>query len=208
MRERRRGRQAKCPAAVSEKTRLPAAFCEFGRVLRNIVLVGFMGCGKSSVGRRLAGLTGHRFLDTDELIVEKCGQPISEIFATKGEAAFRDLETAELRELRGVCGIILATGGGIVLREENQAILRELGAVAWLDASPDLLFERVSRNQKRPLLQTENPRRTFDALLESRRSIYESAADFRVDSTGLGHDETAQLVLEECRRFEAGRIRG
>ncbi|HEY5792273.1 MAG TPA: shikimate kinase [Chthoniobacterales bacterium] len=177
-------------------------------MLRNIVLIGFMGCGKSSVGRRLAGMTGHRFLDTDELIVEKRGQPISEIFAINGEAAFRDLESAELESLCGVGGIILATGGGIVLREENQARLREIGTVVWLDARPDLLFERVSRNQKRPLLQTENPRQTFDRLLNARRSIYGATADFRVDSTGLTHDETAQLILEECRRFEGCRIRG
>lgn len=167
-----------------------------------------MGCGKSSVGRRLAGLTGHRFLDTDELIVEKQGQPIGEIFATNGEAHFRELESGELDGLQGVCGIILATGGGIVLREENRLRLHELGTVAWLDADPDLLFERVSRNQKRPLLHTEDPRSTFDRLLESRRSIYESTADFRVDSTGLSHDEAAHSILEECRRFESRRIHG
>lgn len=167
-----------------------------------------MGCGKSSVGRRLAGLTGHRFLDTDELIVEKKGQPINELFAAQGEDVFRDLETAELTSLQGICGIILATGGGIVLREENRHALQDIGVVAWLDASPDLLFERVSRNQKRPLLQTENPRQTFDRLLEARRSIYEAAADFRIDSTDLSHDEAAQAIFEASRRTEARRIRG
>lgn len=153
-------------------------------------------------------MTGHRFLDTDEWIIEKVGHPISEIFATNGEAHFRDMESAALTEMRDVCGIILATGGGIVLREENRSQLHDIGTVVWLDAAPDLLFERVSRNQKRPLLQTEDPRATFNRLLESRRSIYESAADFRVDSTGLTHDETAQLILEESRRFESLRIRG
>jgi shikimate kinase len=175
-------------------------------VLPNLVLIGFMGCGKSSVGRRVAGLTGHRFLDTDELIVQAEGRSIPEIFATDGETYFRDVEQRVLFDAVGLCGIILSTGGGAVLRPENRATLRRIGVVAWLDAAPDILFERASRSGKRPLLQTENPRQVFDELLATRREIYTETADFRLDSTNLGHDEAAQTLLDEAmrcrRRFE------
>lgn len=170
-------------------------------MLPNIVLVGFMGCGKSSVGRRLAGKCGHRFVDTDDLVTARAGRTITQIFQAEGEAHFRDLETAELRELEHAAGLVLATGGGLVLRAENRERLQRLGAVFWLDAEPDALFERVSRNRKRPLLQTGDPRRTFDALLAERRPIYESVARRRVDSTGLSHDDVARLILEEAGRI-------
>ena len=124
-------------------------------MLPNLVLIGFMGCGKSSVGRRLSGLTGHRFVDTDELIVQSEGRSIPEIFAENGEDYFRDAEQRSSRILVGVCGIILSTGGGLVLRPANRETLKKIGIVAWLDASPDALFERATRSGKRPLLQTD-----------------------------------------------------
>ena len=171
-------------------------------MLPNIVLIGFMGCGKSSVGRRLASLTGHRFVDTDDLVVQAENKSIPEIFAAGGEESFRDIEGRVLADLVGVAGIVLATGGGAVLRETNRAAMKKIGAVAWLDADPDALFERASRSQRRPLLQTENPRKTFDDLLSSRRAIYSAAADFRFDSTGLDHDEVAQSILEQAMRLQ------
>ncbi|HEY5813768.1 MAG TPA: shikimate kinase [Terrimicrobiaceae bacterium] len=169
-------------------------------MLPNLILVGFMGCGKSSVGRRLSGLTGHRFVDTDELIVHAEGRTIAEIFAQNGEEYFRGLEQRSLEDLVGVCGIILSTGGGLVLRTANRETLKRIGIVAWLDAHPDVLFERAMRSGKRPLLQTEDPRNTFDGLLAVRCELYEMTADFRVDSSRLSHDEAAQMVLEEALR--------
>lgn len=162
-----------------------------------------MGCGKSSVGRRIAALTGHRFVDTDEWIVQRTGKPITQIFAEEGEAHFRELESAALGDFETESDIVLATGGGIVLRPENRDALRRIGPVIWLDASADLLFERVSRNRKRPLLQTEDPRATFDALLAARRDVYAAAADARVDSTARTHDETALAVLEAVQEVGA-----
>jgi shikimate kinase len=170
-------------------------------VLPNIVLIGFMGCGKSSVGRRIAANTGRRFVDTDELVASRAGRSISRIFAEQGEDAFRDLESQALDGLAGESGLVLATGGGAILREANRAILRRIGPVVWLDAEPDILFERVSRNRRRPLLQTENPRATFDALLASRRPIYEQAASLRIDSSTLSHDDAARIVVEEVARL-------
>jgi shikimate kinase len=160
-----------------------------------------MGCGKSSVGRRLAGLTGHRFVDTDELIVHGEGRNISEIFSRCGEDYFRDVEQRSLENLVGVCGIILSTGGGLVLRSANRQTLKKIGIVAWLDASPDALFERAIRSGRRPLLQTENPRKKFDELFSLRREFYELTADFRIDSTRLNHDEAAQMLLDEALRL-------
>ncbi len=168
-------------------------------MLPNIVLIGFMGCGKSSVGRRIAVKTGHRFVDTDELVAAEAGRSITQIFAEQGEEHFRELESAALRELEGKTGMVLATGGGLILREENRAALRRVGMVVWLDAEPDILFERVSRNRKRPLLQTDDPRASFDALLTERRPIYEAATDLRLDSSHLSHDDAARIVIEKAQ---------
>lgn len=169
-------------------------------MLANLVLIGFMGSGKSSVGRHLAALTGHRFVDTDELVTAKAGCSIPEIFAERGEEYFRDLETACLQDLIGVCGIVLATGGGLVLREQNRELLRQIGTVTWLDADPDVIFERVSRNNRRPLLATDNPRETFDRLRSEREELYRQASDVRLDTTGLTHEQAAKKTLQGTRR--------
>jgi shikimate kinase len=169
-------------------------------VLPNLILIGFMGCGKSSVGRRLAALTGHRFVDTDEMVVQSEGQAISEIFAAKGEDYFRDAEERTLGNLVGVCGIVLSTGGGAILRESNRTLLKKIGIVAWLDKDPDLLFERASRSGKRPLLQTGDPRASFDQLLNSRLPLYKEAADIRLDVGAMSIEEVSQALLDKALR--------
>lgn len=174
-------------------------------MLPNFVLVGFMGCGKSTVGRRLASIIGHRFLDADELIVKDQGKSISAIFAESGEEAFRQIEERILADLVGVAGIVLSTGGGAILREANRESLKKIGIIIWLDAQPDVLFERAMRSGRRPLLQTDNPREAFDTLLTARRSIYESLASFRFDSTGIDHEEVARKVLDQAMRHQSSR---
>jgi len=162
----------------------------------NIVLIGFMGCGKSSIGRRLAKRMNYRFLDSDDLIIARAqGTSISELFAEEGEERFRDRESAELRELVDAKDIVLATGGGAILREENRALLHRIGRIVWLHANPEILFERASRNRKRPLLNVENPRSSFNALLESRTPIYEATADIQIDATGLPHEQTIKDIV-------------
>lgn len=180
-----------------------ARLCESPGMLPNFVLVGFMGCGKTTVGRRLAAITGHRFVDADELIVKDQGKSISTIFAESGEECFREIEERIIADLVGVAGIILSSGGGAILREANRASLKKIGIIIWLDAQPDVLFERANRSGRRPLLQTKNPRQTFDTLLEARRPIYESTADLRFDSTGIEHDEVARKVLDQAMRHKA-----
>ena len=172
-------------------------------MLPNFVLVGFMGCGKTTVGRRLASLTGHRFVDADELIVKDQGKSISAIFAERGEGGFREIEERVLSELVGVAGIVLSTGGGAILREANRITLKKIGIIIWLDAQPDVLFERAMRSGRRPLLKTENPRQAFDSLLAERRPIYQNTAALRFDSTGIDHEEVARRVLDLSMRLQA-----
>jgi shikimate kinase len=160
-----------------------------------IVLIGPMGSGKSSVARELAGRTGWRWIDTDRLAAQQAGRSIPEIFATQGEECFRDLECAAVRTLAGLRPAIVATGGGVVLRAENIALLRSLGCVAWLTASEDVLFERISRTRKRPLLATADPRATMRALLTVRDPLYAACSHVKIDTSLLSHAEVADAVL-------------
>jgi shikimate kinase len=166
----------------------------------NIVLIGFMGCGKSSIGRRLAGRLAHDFLDSDDLITARAGKSITEIFAEEGEERFRERETAELRELLDSPKIVLATGGGAILRAENRDLLRRIGTVVWLHSDPDTLFERASRSRRRPLLEVENPRTTFNTLLEARLPIYQEACTLKFDATGHSHDQTVEGIIRAIER--------
>ena len=168
----------------------------------NIVLIGFMGSGKSSVGRRIAARTAYRFADTDQLVIQKTGLQIADLFHEKGEPYFRDEETAALEALRSERGQVIATGGGIVLRPANIQLLRQLGFVVWLLAGEEAIYARVSRNKRRPLVQTADPRGTIRELLEQRRPLYESAAQFTIDTSERSHDEIAEAILvETARRF-------
>ena len=168
----------------------------------NLVLVGFMGSGKSSVGRLLATRLGFQFVDTDALVVKEAGMPITEIFERHGEAAFRDMEAAALHSLIGKKSLVVATGGGIVTREENIDSLHQLGFTCGLMADEETIFERVSRNTKRPLLQTPNPRQTISELLAARAPLYAKAAQFQVDTSTKTHAEVAEEILSEAfRRF-------
>jgi shikimate kinase len=162
----------------------------------NIILIGFMGCGKSSIGRRVAQRLGHQFLDSDELVTARASKSIAEIFASEGEEAFRALETAELQALTTSSKIVLATGGGAILNPVNRDILHQLGIVIWLHADGETLFERASRTRKRPLLDVENPRGTFFTLMESRLPLYGGTADLKIEATGLSHEQTVEKILE------------
>jgi shikimate kinase len=159
-----------------------------------------MGTGKSSIGRLLAARLRFKFVDTDQLIVQQAGLEIPQIFAEQGEAHFRQLETAALQSLTQVQQRVIATGGGIVVREENRALLRTLGFVVALAASEEAIFARVSRNKKRPLLQTPNPRETITTLLKTRGPLYAEAAQCTIDTSHLTHAEVAEAIIEEARR--------
>jgi shikimate kinase len=169
-----------------------------------IILIGFMGAGKSSVGRTLARITGRRRFDTDEMIASRFGLTISQIFEKRGEERFRDAESEALEELSSEADAIVVTGGGIVLRQTNTDRLRDLGLVVFLLADEETLFRRISRRPTRPLLQTTDPRSTLKELLRSRLPLYRAAADVEVDTSGLTHDEVARSILKRMEEHERG----
>ncbi len=163
----------------------------------SIVLIGFMGSGKSSVGRLLARELGWPRFDIDKLVAAKFGMPITVIFAKLGEESFREAESSALEKLDGAQNSVIVTGGGIVLRPENIRRLRELGRVCWLTADLDVLQKRLSRRKNRPLLQTPDPAKTIADLLVQRRDLYRKAADFTVDTSVLNHEQVAQAIRDE-----------
>ena len=160
-----------------------------------IALIGFMGAGKSEVGRELSRRTGWPRHDTDEMIREEFGISIPDIFARHGETAFRDAETALLKTLqRGLAGIVV-TGGGIILREENVRLLRGMGRIIWLDADEEILWQRASRHSTRPLLQTPNPRARFAQLLRERVLRYQAAADYRINTSSSSIAQVTDEII-------------
>jgi shikimate kinase len=167
--------------------------------VRNLVLVGFMGSGKSSVGREIARRWGYRFIDTDTSIRQKYRKSIPDIFASFGEPLFRDEENQVLQDLENTSQAVIATGGGIVLQPRNHPLLRALGVVVWLTASEEAIWERVSRNQNRPLLRTRNPRATISNLMSTRYPLYHSLADITVETSGLTHQEVADHAVAAIR---------
>jgi shikimate kinase len=170
-------------------------------LVRNLVLVGFMGSGKSSVGREIARRCDLRFLDTDSVIRQKYGKSIPEIFAIHGESAFRDEEHQVLLRLRGARHLVIATGGGIVLQSRNRLILRSIGPVIWLTADEEVIWDRVSRNPNRPLLHTVDPRSTIRNLMQVRYPLYREAADIIVETSSLTHQEVATRILLAIRAW-------
>lgn len=165
-----------------------------------IVLIGFMGSGKSSVGRLLAARTGLPLYDTDCLLAESFGLRVAEIFAQRGEEAFRAAETDALAQLPLERAIIV-TGGGAILRPENRSTIQRLGVVAHLAADEETLFQRISQRPTRPLLQTDNPRATLAKLLRAREPLYHELADVTVDTSPMTHEEVATAVLEAAEKF-------
>jgi shikimate kinase len=143
---------------------------------------------------------GLALLDIDEVVASNFGMSIPEIFAEHGEEKFREAETEALRRVRTDEQMIIITGGGIVLREENVEILKTQVAIVWLDADEETLFARASWKQNRPLLQTKNPRKTFSQILGARRPLYANIANIRVDTSVLTDEEVAVAILAKLRR--------
>jgi shikimate kinase len=164
---------------------------------RSIALVGLSGVGKSSVGRRLAARLGWPLRDTDALIVQSDGRSIARIFADAGEAFFRDLESAALRQAFSASACIVSTGGGIVLRPENRALLRERAFVIWLDAPTATLVARLqAHDEARPLIGAADPTARLDALRVARAGMYAEVAHARVDAAGCTAEQIAAQALE------------
>ncbi len=176
--------------SVNEATKQPT----------NLILIGFMGTGKSTIGKLSARSLGFKYVDTDDVIVELAGKSIPEIFAEHGEKRFREFEVEALKLCAENEHQVIATGGGIVTTEENRALLKKAGYVIWLSAEPEAIYDRVSRNHNRPLLKTEDPLATIRELLAQRKGFYEETAQMEIATTDLTVDEIVHGVTD-CARI-------
>ncbi len=161
----------------------------------NIYLVGFMGTGKSSVGRLLAEKTGRKFVDLDDLIEIKEKRKISDIFAKNSEAYFRKVEKETLIEISEKQGIIAACGGGIVIDSDNIRIMKQTGKIICLTANPEVILKRTQRYSHRPLLKVDNPKQKIEELLEKRAAFY-ALADITIDTSELTVEQVVDKIIE------------
>lgn len=170
--------------------------------MNNIILIGFMGCGKSTVGIRLSYRLRRIVEDTDKLIEKKAGKSISDIFKEEGEPCFRQMETECLKELLNTRDEkILATGGGLPMRRENHVLLKQLGCVLYLRISPQCVYERLKNDTSRPLLQCENPLERIRSLLNERAPVYEETADLVVDVDGKDMEQIITEIVQKLKEF-------
>ena len=184
-------RNPKSPAAA-----IPASIRD-----RSIVLVGLMGSGKSTIGRRLAQRLGMRFADADDEIERAAGMTISDIFSRFGEGHFRDGERRVIARLLAGKPMVLATGGGAFINEETRALILKDSVCVWLDADIPTLVERVGRRSHRPLLKDRDPGEVLRDLAAVRNPIY-AEAPLRVSSASTPHDHTVRAILEALSKWE------
>jgi len=187
-------------AASPSPDRDPPAIA--ARITRPVVLVGLMGVGKSTVGRKLAGMLHRDFVDADEAIVEAAQRSIPEIFATFGEAHFRDGERRVIARLLAGKQHVLATGGGAFVNEETRALILKDSLCIWLDADIPTLVERTARRGHRPLLKGRDAGAVLRELAEVRNPIY-AQAHIRVSSASSPHEHTVRAIMEELSQWNA-----
>ena len=170
---------------------------------RSIVLVGMMGAGKSTIGRRLSARLGLPFLDADAEIEAAAGMSIPDIFESRGEADFRDGEARVIARLLDSGPAVIATGGGAVMRQETRDRIRDKAVSIWLKVDPDIIMRRVKRRSDRPLLQTAEPEATVERLIREREPVY-GQADVTVWSRDVPHEK----IVDECLEALYGMLCG
>lgn len=163
---------------------------------RNVILVGPMGAGKSTIGRQLAALLRYEFVDSDQEIEARTGADIPWIFDVEGEEGFRKREESVIDDLTQRQHIVLATGGGAVLKEANRRAIKGRGAVVYLRTSIDQQMSRTSRDRNRPLLQTDNPRKVLTDLMAIREPLYLEVADYVVETDSTAIKDVATRIVE------------
>lgn len=164
----------------------------------NIILIGFMGCGKTSVGIRLSYQMKWTMIDTDKWIEQKQRMKISEIFNKYGETAFRKMETECLKELiRTADKQIISVGGGLPMEKENHSLLKELGKVVYLKVTPEKVYERLKDDTTRPLLQVADPMERIRSLMAQRAPVYEKCADVIIEAS----DKNFEEILENLKKI-------
>jgi len=170
---------------------------------KNLILIGYMGCGKSTIGSKAARAFDYRFMDTDAMIEQEEGRTIAELFAQNGETYFRERETETIKRLLAEPkGFVLATGGGLPMQEQNRSLLKKLGTVIYLKCSQETLVERLSGDTKRPLLATGELEEKVRTMLAVRGPVYESVADVVLETNGKSFYEIICIlenVLKEKR---------
>lgn len=167
----------------------------------NIYLIGLMGAGKTTIGRQLAKAIHVPFYDSDKAIEEQTGVDIPTIFEYEGEEGFRTREQNMIHELTQINGIVLATGGGVVLRELNRLSLKENGFVVYLQCSIDKILQRTKRDTKRPLLSKENSRERIETLFSEREAYYLSCADFKIETSAMQSKTVVQNIVDEFKAY-------
>ncbi len=169
---------------------------KIGDFMKNIVLTGFMGTGKTEAGRILSQRLGYALVDADTEIEKEQGMAITEIFKQYGEPKFREIESDVIRRLSEMEDTVISTGGGAVLRQENMDNLRKKSVIVCLTASPETILKRTSNNNDRPLLQVEDPLQKIKELLEFRKPYYEKA-DIMIDTEGKSPLQVAEEIIEK-----------
>jgi shikimate kinase len=173
----------------------------------SVALIGFMGTGKTAVGRSLAARLGKEFIEMDALIEAKAGKSIPEIFRRQGETGFRELEIEVTREITGKKNVVIACGGGIVLNTINIDRLRQECVIVGLEASPAVILKRTSGNKdERPLLAVADRRRQIEELLRFRQPFYERAADITVSTSRLKVASVVARIIGKLREYESNRL--
>jgi len=169
----------------------------------NVALIGFMGTGKTVVGKALAKKLNLKFVELDSLIEQKAGKTIPEIFQQDGEIAFRQLEIEITKEVSQGENTVIACGGGIVLNQINIDRLRQKSRIIYLTASPAVILKRVLNDEwERPLLKVANPAPTIQELLRFRKPFYERAADIKINTSKLSVDAASEQIIEKMKRDE------
>lgn len=169
--------------------------------MKNIVLTGFMGTGKTEVGKELSRLLDMKLIDVDTEIEKSRKLTINDIFKKFGEPRFREIETEMIKNLSEKKNIIISTGGGAVLKQENMNALRKNGVIVCLTASPETILKRTSRNSDRPLLQVENPLKKIKELLNFRKPFYEKA-DIIINTNDKTPLQIAEEIIDEIGNRE------
>ncbi len=168
--------------------------------MKNIILTGFMGTGKTEIGRILSKKLGAKLIDIDTEIEKRQKMTITEIFKQHGEQRFRDIESEVIKEIADAENAVISTGGGAVLRQENIDNLRKKGIIICLMASPETILKRTRHNKDRPLLQVENPLQKIKELIEFRKPFYEKA-DLMVDTEGKNPLEIAGEIIDNVKSY-------
>jgi shikimate kinase len=168
----------------------------------SVFLIGPMGAGKSTIGRQLAKVLRYPFFDSDKEIESRTGVTISWIFEKEGEQGFRSRETKMIDELTQKQNIVLATGGGAILSEQNRRFLSSRGRVIYLSASQQQLIKRTAKDKKRPLLQTDNPQEKIKALLEERDPLYQEIADIIIRTGEQSVQRTVNNVIKQLEKLK------